>query len=822
MDHRFVNVSGDDPLPDMLIGRLSVQTPEALTTMVEKIIDYEENPKIGLWQGTLVQVADDETDNPSDFIFETSRDELIQEIIPVGYDTRQIYLRKIRSPENTRLRILSAINRGTLAIEYAGHGGSQTWADESIFRIEDVVGLQNRYLPFVITTTCLNGQFDKPQQIGNFCLSEQFLFGRYGAIATLSATRLTYGSANAEFDRDLFEALFRITQAAPELAINDIPLQPTIGYIVADAKISFITRLPNRQDWIPGTEQYTLFGDPASRLARPQLDVKVELERIALNNTHKIVLKANEIGITRNSEIGGAESISFTRTSDFSTEDLTAFAAFANNFDDNLHNDLTRSAGGSAWQGEYGTIRIDIPNNAIPGGGFARIFAYDETRAAIGGTRFWIDTPVVHDIRETLDTNVTDTLNISVLVVDDQGPGGIRNIRILWDNTATFEDTITPMVPTRTPLGDVPPGGQWYELETPIPLPKGGRLIRYRILITDNNGHEVAMPSEIERYTLKVPEGPNIAIGTDETDRQPIRYVFDEDKNGYQLVADLINNGSRPVLADIEIVFAEGNPDPDGDLILDEDADILGIVTVKVTDWVDGTYVWQRATAVLDLNIPLETGIHRIYVLADPEDPGIDDEIDGNVEEARKFDNKHHISLIVNDFNYSSEKELLAFSLDRVFDIYFPTNALETQTQNPAGIPLAVTSQVPAEPMQPDLQFAPIPRVAALRRGLTRQGEAVIQSYEPAFRTGVTALAKPAKLKFRFDVSALEDIVQKETGIQSDNPAFEYEFTQLTNQVAIYALQIIDISQGSTQPTAQVAGGADVKLSVWRRLPSEN
>ena len=177
MDQRFVNVSGEDPLPDMLIGRLSVQTAEDLTTMVEKIINYEKNLKTGLWQGTLIQVADNNADNPGDGLFEISRDELIADVIPVGYDTRQIYLRKIRSPERTRLQIRSAINQGALAIEYTGHGGIQTWADESIFRLEDVVGLRNRYLPFVITTTCLNGQFDKPQQVGNFCLSEQFSIG---------------------------------------------------------------------------------------------------------------------------------------------------------------------------------------------------------------------------------------------------------------------------------------------------------------------------------------------------------------------------------------------------------------------------------------------------------------------------------------------------------------------------------------------------------------------------------------------------------------------------------------------------------------------
>ena len=621
MDQRFVNVSGDDPLPDMLIGRLSVQTPEVLDGIVEKIINYEKNLETGLWQGTLIQVADDHTDHSNDSIFEESRDELVQEIIPVGYDTRQIYLRKIKSPELTRSTIKSAINKGALAIEYAGHGGIQTWADESIFRIEDVVDLRNQYLPFVITTTCLNGQFDKPQQVGNFCLSEQFLFGKYGAIATLSATRLTYGSANAEFDRDLFEAFFRAAQESPELATKSVPPPPTIGHIIADAKISFLNRIRNRS-WIPGTEQYTLFGDPASRIARPQLDVKVELERVALSSEHQIVIKANEVGVVRESEIGGAGSLSFTRIADFSTDAFSAFAIFANNFDDNLRNDITRRTGGRIWKGEYGTIRIDVPDKALPGGGIARIFAFDDTHTAIGGTRFWIDAPVLYDLRETIDTKITDTLNISALVLDDKGPDGIRSIYVLWDNTYDFEIVTTPMVPARTPLGEVPPGGQWYELETPIFLPKGGRQIRYQIFITDNNGHEIVIPSKFERNIVRAPPGPNIAIGTDKVDKAPIRYVFDEKKNGYQLVAELINDGGRPVIADIEVVFAAGNPDPDGDLVVDEDANILGTVIIKTSDWEEGTHVWQRATAILELDTPLKTGHPQNLCLRRPREPG--------------------------------------------------------------------------------------------------------------------------------------------------------------------------------------------------------
>ena len=150
MDQRFVNVSGDDRLPDMFIGRLSVQTAGELSAMVKKIIDYEKNPKIGPWQGTIVQVSDNEVNNPSDRSFELSRDRLIKEFIPVAYDTKQIYLRKmLLERRDTRKAIIEAWNNGALVIEYSGHGGISTWADEGIFHINDVNDLVNRFLPFV-------------------------------------------------------------------------------------------------------------------------------------------------------------------------------------------------------------------------------------------------------------------------------------------------------------------------------------------------------------------------------------------------------------------------------------------------------------------------------------------------------------------------------------------------------------------------------------------------------------------------------------------------------------------------------------------------
>ena len=89
-------------------------------------------------------------------------------------------------------------------------------------------------------------------------------------------------------------------------------------------------------------------------------------------------------------DIGGnADSrLPFTIASDFSTESLSAFATFANHFDDDINNDLVQRTGGRVWKGEYGTIRLDVPNSALPGGGVARVFAYDDTRAAIGEPGF--------------------------------------------------------------------------------------------------------------------------------------------------------------------------------------------------------------------------------------------------------------------------------------------------------------------------------------------------------------------------------------------------------------------------------------------------
>ena len=240
---------------------------------------------------------------------------------------------------------MRTIDEGVLVVEYSGHGGTQTWADEGIFRIADAENLGNAHLPFIITTTCLNGQFDQPLQFGQRSLSEQFLMGSTGAIGVLSATRLTYATINAEFDKNLFTSIFTVKPS-------------TLGAIIADAKTQFMMTAPPL--WIPGVTQYTLFGDPATRLAVPELEIQVELENIVVDPSKELIIRHNAVGQHQFSPITGA--VEFRKATDFSTGTMSALALFANDLDNDMINDLQPQRNNiQVWQGEFGAIRIPNP-----------------------------------------------------------------------------------------------------------------------------------------------------------------------------------------------------------------------------------------------------------------------------------------------------------------------------------------------------------------------------------------------------------------------------------------------------------------------------
>ena len=754
MDHRFVLLSGEDSLPDMYIGRLAVQYPHELDEVVKKIINYEKNLKRGPWQGRIVEVADNEIDNPGqDDIFEKTREDLIQNVIPVSYDTKKVYLREIVSPLRTNKIIMDSINEGVLVLEYAGHGSTQTWADEAIFRIEDARALRNKYLPFILATTCLNGQFDKPLQFGQYCLVDQFIFSEYGAIACLSATRLTYGSANAEFDIELFQAM---------LSEN----HKTLGSIIATAKTRFISNASTR--WIPGAEQYTLFGDPATRLAIPELKVNVELQELVVDPDKELIVRRNSIGRGLLNPLG---ELDFKIDTGFNTGNMKVSANFPASSKDQLF--IRERDNITVWQGEFGDVRISIPRGTSFGEGTVRAMAYNEDYTAIGGSRFWIHQPIIYDIRENMDHLVTNTLDLQAQIVDNKGADGIESVKVVWSDTQNFVDNTYRMIPDPNPPGSTVRNGTWYRVEKPIPLPKGGRVVRYTIHVKDVSNYSISS----KRKIVEVPEGANLAVASSADQIAPIRYRYSTELRKHTLIADIVNDGGRPVDTAIEVWFSEGDADKNADQQIDRDAATLGYVNILPNDWKSGTRSLQEATAVLVLNTPLSTGLHKIYVFADPEAPEDDhkDFITGKLDEPRSFDNRSFAIFIVNEFTLKANEPLIARSIDHVFRASFEADAL-------AGVPaisISVDRVILPRSFQPGLFPAPTPRLINLVKAVS---DSSYSAYKIDLLSNKAYLTKPTQVDLLLSLDNLQSKIGSKYGWYPDMADHYEEFKAALNR----------------------------------------
>jgi uncharacterized repeat protein (TIGR01451 family) len=253
-DNWFVSVSGDDPLPDMLIGRLSVRTLSEANTVMDKILDYEENPPPGDWRQKALFVADDETS------FEAISDGLIA-ILPAGYTAQRIYAILYRQPYDPTTEILKAIDRGVLIVNYIGHGSVTSWASwpgGNIFNQNDIPKLNNgpRY-PLLVTGNCLNGLFAHPTT--RYALAEKFVDvqGR-GGIAAWSPTGLGYPSWHDTMAGSLYQAMFG-------------GYMYQLGPATTAAKLEAFAHL----GWREPIEIFTLFGDPALALGvvQPRLSL---------------------------------------------------------------------------------------------------------------------------------------------------------------------------------------------------------------------------------------------------------------------------------------------------------------------------------------------------------------------------------------------------------------------------------------------------------------------------------------------------------------------------------------------------------------------
>jgi hypothetical protein len=254
-DNWFVEVSGDDVLPDMMLGRLPVQSSTEAKTMVDKIINYK---TADTWRKNVLLISDDGNDNVKDDIYDPVFDAVSDKLstsVPHYYTVNKVYFRQYpyTSTVTPKQDITKYINNGNLLINYAGHGHINLWGQwkaGKVFEPADVNNLSNGdKLPLVTVANCLSGFFSSVQLTTS--MAEAFLRAENkGAVAVWAPTWLDFPSGHRTLIGDFYNNLF----------VNDIY---PVGQAADAAKLSIHGKNP---DWKTLVQTFVLFGDPAMSL----------------------------------------------------------------------------------------------------------------------------------------------------------------------------------------------------------------------------------------------------------------------------------------------------------------------------------------------------------------------------------------------------------------------------------------------------------------------------------------------------------------------------------------------------------------------------
>jgi hypothetical protein len=265
-DECYGQVSGEDALADLHIGRLPAATAAQAEEMVAKIIAYESAPNSRSWERRLVLVADNAAEE-WESVFEAINEEAAA-LLPAGFDSpERFYLTEY---ENEQLAVgdltadlLAAIDAGALIVNYAGHGSLGIWASERILDNRggayrsDAAGLANagKY-PFVVNMACLTGYFLNPQPESAWqSLAEGLMRpADKGAVAALMPTGMTEPDGQQLMSSALYAAIFG----------QDMR---TLGPAVAAAKEQLLANGGSLYEETANT--FMLFGDPATTLKLP-------------------------------------------------------------------------------------------------------------------------------------------------------------------------------------------------------------------------------------------------------------------------------------------------------------------------------------------------------------------------------------------------------------------------------------------------------------------------------------------------------------------------------------------------------------------------
>jgi hypothetical protein len=334
-DNMYADVNVDD-LPDIAFSRITAQNSSQLAVMVNKFLNYERNPytapnvysqpiTAGGWQterwfilcteicrGFMVNVLEKNpvreyaiySGTPGS-VWSTNQNTnmLVDYFGPNGLGYIPATPQGLTDWGANATRINNDINSGAFMLLHRDHGLETGWGEPD-YTNSDLAGLDNSYLPLVLSINCLTGKYN----YGSVVFAEAFHRLGQGALGLIAASEVSYSFVNDTYIFGLFDYMwpsFDPGHGNP----GPITLNPCFANASAKYYLYSSTWPYNTSD---KTVTYHLFhhhGDPFNTIySEVPMNLAVVHDPVLLAGVNTFTVSANQgalIGLTVDDEIIG-------------------------------------------------------------------------------------------------------------------------------------------------------------------------------------------------------------------------------------------------------------------------------------------------------------------------------------------------------------------------------------------------------------------------------------------------------------------------------------------------------------------------------------
>ncbi len=254
-DGAWTESPAQNSMMDIGVGRIPVKKIEEAKAVVNKLIEYDVEPKAaGAWRKDFLFVADD-----GDFNIHQSQSDQMANSIDVTnpeFDVKKLFLDSFNqierntgpaSPDAAHALDLD-VRAGQAIVNYTGHGSEKVWMQEQALTENIVLNWKNApYYPLFVTATCEFGRNDDPFIISS---GERIILQpKGGGIGLVTTSRPVNSSTNFTLNKAFYAALFN----KENNQFRDL------GSIFRETKNTSLSGVANRN--------FSLLGDPSMKLA---------------------------------------------------------------------------------------------------------------------------------------------------------------------------------------------------------------------------------------------------------------------------------------------------------------------------------------------------------------------------------------------------------------------------------------------------------------------------------------------------------------------------------------------------------------------------